>query len=366
MAKQRRTLSSIKRTAWCVGLSLLASTVLGTALGPVFSPAAAAPLSSRPAVTFGLPLACEPGQTCWISNYVDHDPGKGTRDYNCGTATYNVKSKHGQRHIGTDFAIRDLAAMEQGVDVIAAAPGIVAGVRNGMKDVSSREINIKTLKGKFCGNGVAIKHVDGLSSQYCHMRQGSITVKKGDPVQQGQRLGLVGLSGFTEYPHLHITVRQGKKVIDPFVGLTRAQACGLGERPLWRATVLSKFPYGPSALYTAGFAGRKPHHKKARAGDYRSTTLNRTAFALVLWVDMFQIRAGDQLRMVIIGPDGKTFHKKKRVIKKNRARAFYFAGKKRKSPTWPAGTYAGVIQLKRTSAEPGKKIYTIKRSIVIK
>ena len=326
----------------------------------------AASSGSNPASTFGLPLACEPGQTCWISNYVDHDPGKGTRDYQCGTATYNVKSKHGQRHIGTDFAIRDLAVMQQGVDVLAAAPGVVAGVRDGMRDVNVRSIDSKSLKGQLCGNGVAIRHASGLTSQYCHLRQGSITVKKNEPVKRGQKLGLVGLSGATQYPHLHITVRHGKKVIDPFVGLTREQTCGLGNQPLWNGATLAKLPYGPSALYIAGFADEKPKYKNARAGVYRSTTLSRTAPALVLWVDMFQTRAGDRLTMVIVGPDGKTFHKSKRTLKKNRARSFSFAGKKRKAKDWPTGTYTGVIQLNRTSGDPGKKIYTIKRTITVR
>ncbi|MEL0106871.1 MAG: peptidoglycan DD-metalloendopeptidase family protein [Rhodospirillaceae bacterium] len=331
-------------------------------------PAKPAPAPRTPGLlSLSLPVACEPGKTCWVSNYVDHDPGEGKKDYMCGTATYNVKNKNGLHHQGTDFAIQDLAAMKSGVDVLAAAPGIITGVRDSMKDISAREIDAESLKGKFCGNGVAIKHENGFTSQYCHLRRGSIAVNKGTRVSRGQKLGLIGLSGFTEYPHLHITIRRNGNIIDPFVGLSRKQGCGPGKEPLWQSDVLAKLPYGPSALYSAGFAGAKPNSKKARAGAYRKTTLNRTAFALVLWVDMFQIRKGDELRMVIIGPDGKTFHKHKLRFKKNRARAFRFSGKKRKTPTWPTGPYAGVIQLKRTDQnEPGQKVYTVKRTMMVK
>lgn len=322
--------------------------------------------NAEPGITLGLPIACEPGKTCWISNYVDHDASKGRRDYMCGTATYNVKSRHGLRHQGTDFAIADLNVMQKGVDILAAAPGVVTGIRDGMRDISSKEVDKKTIKGRFCGNAVVIKHANGFSSQYCHLRQNSIVVKKGDRVKAGQKIGLIGLSGFTEYPHLHITIRKNKSIIDPFVGLKRDKKCGIGKQPLWQADVLNKLPYGPTALYIAGFAGVKPHHKKARAGAYRETTLNRTAFALVLWVDMFQIRAGDRITMVILGPNGKVVHKKIRKMKKNRARAFFFSGKKRKSPTWPVGPYAGIIQLKRTGDEPGQKVYTLKRTIMVK
>lgn len=47
------------------------------------------------ALSLSLPLACEPGKTCWIANYVDHDPGKGRRDFMCGTATHNGNPKMG-------------------------------------------------------------------------------------------------------------------------------------------------------------------------------------------------------------------------------------------------------------------------------
>ena len=351
MARQRIALNIKFLSRFCG--ALLAALFAGNAF------------AETPTLSLGLPLTCEPGKTCWIANYVDHDPGKGRRDFMCGTATYNVKSNSGLRHQGTDFAIRDIAEMQKGVDVIAAAPGVIASVRDGMKDISSRLIDTKTLKGKFCGNGIAIKHANGFTSQYCHMRQGSIAVKKGDRVTRGQKLGLVGLSGFTQYPHLHITVSRNKKIIDPFAGLNRKQACGPSGQELWNAETLAKLSYGPSSLYIAGFAGEKPHHKKARAGVYRETTISRTAPALVLWVDMFQVRAGDKLVMVIIGPNGKTLHKNIRTMKKDRARAFSFSGKKRKNAAWPSGTYAGVAQLKRTNTEPGKKNYTIKRSIIV-
>ena len=67
----------------------------------------------------GLPIACDPGETCHIQQYVDADPGPGAQDYRCGTLSY-------EGHKGTDFALTDLSAMVAGVDVLAAAPGVVA------------------------------------------------------------------------------------------------------------------------------------------------------------------------------------------------------------------------------------------------
>ena len=77
-----------------------------------------------------LPIACAVGTDCWVVNYVDLDPSVETRDYACGKATYDG-------HKGVDFAIRDLAAMAKGVPVLAAAPGTVEGVRDGMADLDA-------------------------------------------------------------------------------------------------------------------------------------------------------------------------------------------------------------------------------------
>src|SRR3990167_4003312 len=143
------------------------------------------------ALRLDLPIDCEPGRTCWIVNYVDHDPTDGVRDYACGAATYN--DQPGNRHKGTDFSIGDLGAMRRGVAVVAAATGVVRGVRDGMADVNFRRTDAETLKGRECGNGVMLTHDGGWQTQYCHMRGGSIAVKKGDRVAAGQRLGLVGL-----------------------------------------------------------------------------------------------------------------------------------------------------------------------------
>ena len=68
-----------------------------------------------------LPLDCTPGEDCWILRYVDLDPEPGAQDYMCGELTSDG-------HQGTDFAIRNLAVMAEGVLVRAAAAGVVEGV----------------------------------------------------------------------------------------------------------------------------------------------------------------------------------------------------------------------------------------------
>jgi murein DD-endopeptidase MepM/ murein hydrolase activator NlpD len=202
-----------------------------------------------------LPIDCRPGQSCWIVQYVDHDPGPGARDYMCGPMTSD-----GQK--GTDIAIRDLKALSEGVEVRAAAAGVVDAVRDGMADVNVEQIGRAAVAGRECGNGIRIAHGDGWTTWYCHLRRGSLLVEKGDKVAVGQPLGLVGLSGDTSFPHLHFDLRHGDDIIDPFVGpkpeAARDDGCGPGKDPLWRADVMSELAYRPLVLTSAGSLRARP------------------------------------------------------------------------------------------------------------
>jgi murein DD-endopeptidase MepM/ murein hydrolase activator NlpD len=60
-----------------------------------------------------------------------------------------------------------------------------------------------------------IVHDQGWETQYCHLKHGSISVKVGDTVQVGDVLGKIGLSGRTQFPHVHVSVRHNGTRIDP-------------------------------------------------------------------------------------------------------------------------------------------------------
>ncbi len=64
---------------------------------------------------------------------------------------------------------------------------------------------------------VVIAHDDGLVSLYAHLQVGPLgpTVKAGDIVQAGQRIGSVGLTGLTTGYHLHWAVYKNGEPIDP-------------------------------------------------------------------------------------------------------------------------------------------------------
>ena len=63
------------------------------------------------------------------------------------------------------------------------------------------------------GNYVIIDHGNGYQSLYGHMSK-SIAAT-GEYVQQGQKIGLVGSTGYSTGPHLHWTVYKNGKVVDP-------------------------------------------------------------------------------------------------------------------------------------------------------
>ena len=204
----------MKHLAWAVLLALWCGTVAA---------------ASVEETGLGLPLVCHLGETCWVANYVDVEPTEAARDFRCKGRTYNA-------HDGTDFAIRDRAVMEQGVTVIAAAPGTVLRVRDGVEDRAlTDEGSKRAIAGRECGNGVVLEHDGGWQTQYCHLRRGSIRVRVGERVERGRPLGLVGLSGRTEFPHVHLTVRRNGQVIDPFTGRLQSAGCGGEEKPLWLA-----------------------------------------------------------------------------------------------------------------------------------
>ncbi|MBQ2313824.1 MAG: M23 family metallopeptidase [Treponema sp.] len=67
------------------------------------------------------------------------------------------------------------------------------------------------------GNYVIIKHIDGYQTLYGHMSK--ISTKKGAFVNQGEKIGEVGSTGYSTGPHLHFTVYKNGKLVNPMTVL---------------------------------------------------------------------------------------------------------------------------------------------------
>jgi hypothetical protein len=282
------------------------------------------------------PVDCTNGDTCFVQGYVDRDARPGATDFTCGPLSYND-------HKGTDIALTSLAAMQQGVAVLAAADGTVRGIRDGMRDISVKDPAAPNIDGRECGNGVVIAHDDGWETQYCHMKQGSITVQKGQTIKRGDTLGLVGLSGGTEFPHMHLSVRHDGKEIDPF-DPDGQLTCGQTPAPaLWTNAT----PYVPGGIIDSGFTTAVPEFAAIRAG-LPAASLTTSSPAIVLWAYLFGGRAGDVVIFDIEGPDGRIMAERV-TLERTQAQLFRAVGKK--GTDWPKGTYSGTTTLVRDGAE---------------
>lgn len=288
------------------------------------------------AFSLDLPVDCTLNETCFIQQFTDRDPGPAATDYTCGPLSYDG-------HKGTDFALPTLKDMENGVTVLAAAPGTVRGIRDGMPDIASNAPNAPDLTNKDCGNGVVIAHADGWETQYCHLKHGSLRVKQGQTVTAGTPLGQIGLSGNTEFPHLHLSLRQNGKVVDPFSPGDTTR-CGTPQSGIWSTVI----PYQPGGLIGAGFATEIPSFDAIKAGTATATHLPETAPALVLWTHIFGPRKGDRLTLQITGPEGIILSETVN-IERSQARAMRAIGKRLRGPKWPSGHYRGRATLHRGS-----------------
>jgi hypothetical protein len=279
----------------------------------------------------GMPLDCVLGETCVIEYYPDVDPSPTATDYRCG-----AKSRDG--HSGTDFALLTFEQMQDGVPVIAAADGRVEAIRNAVPD--QPYVPGSDLNGQECGNAVRINHGNGYQTTYCHMRLGSVRVSPGQRVLAGQVLGEVGLSGKTNFPHLHLTVTQGSAVVDPFAP-DQTNACNESVETLWRQTP----DYVDAGMFSAGISDAVPDIEDVQTGEARRAALTRTD-SIVLYGHAFNGNRGDTMDMTLIGPLGQVFEHTARLETAS-AELFRAFGSRPPSTGWPIGNYRGYVVMKR-------------------
>ena len=305
---------------------------LGTALA-ILTLAVALPATAQPP-KLSLPLDCDIGRTCYIEDYVDTDPGPGQRDYTCG-----IKSR--DDHRGIDFMLLSFDDMEAGVNVLAAASGTVAATRDGMADTPVTAETRDAIRGQECGNAVRVDHGDGWQTLYCHMKQGSLSVRQGDMVKAGDVLGQVGLSGLTNAPHVHLGVLRDGQIVDPFAPDAR-DTCGAPlDQSLWEITL----PYDPAGLFTAGFSTAVPEFEAVRSGAARASTAQPDQ-PIVLYGHVFYAQPGDLLTLTAEGPQGEIFTHEI-TLDAPQAQLFRAFGRKAPEGGWEPGDYRGYVRLTR-------------------
>jgi hypothetical protein len=312
----------------------------------------AIPAAAAEAITLALPMKCQLGIDCFVQNYVDHDTSSKVRDYQCGGRTYDG-------HDGTDIRVPNLEIQRTGVEVLAAGPGRVTGMRDGMDDISIRTIGKAAVAGKECGNGAVIDHGDGWSTQYCHMAKGSLRVKPGDRLVAGQAIGLVGLSGDTEFPHLHFTVRHAGQIVDPFAYEAPANSCG-GGRPIWAAAIHEQTKYRPREILNAGFSGVAATMELIESGEVLKYPVGPASGALVAYVRTIGLQKSDQQILTIQDAAGAVISEYQApALESDKAQYFISSGRKRKELSWPPGLYRATYRVTQGDAELLRRTFEV-------
>lgn len=240
---------------------------------------------SAPGDGFAFPLSGVLGEDFFYSTLVDHQVGAGIEDYDCGTATYDG-------HTGTDVFLPSFAAMDDGVEVVAAAAGTVLEAHDGEPDRNTSWDGQSGL-----GNYIAISHGEGLVTYYGHLTNGSVAVDVGDPVEEGDALGLVGSSGRSNAPHLHFEVQQNLFVLDPFAGPCSDPAS------LWR----EQEDYDTAfRLVSSGFTAETIDYDTV-LGPPTPTTSFTTQEMVSFYVLVLNAQAGTESQFRFYEPNGNPF-----------------------------------------------------------
>jgi hypothetical protein len=206
---------------------------------------------------FSWPISCVPGVDCDGTHFRIGYPDVGGTglSYSCGKPGY-------VGHQGTDIVV---SSVEQGVQSLAAADGVVRWTKDGLFDhcpsegelqcdeeekseLSKAGGKVATL-GFNAGNYVMLEHTLDKTrylTLYAHLTEGSVAVKPGQKVKRGQYLGDVGSSGNSQIPHLHFGIYKAEGAmfnpVDPWKGV-----CNTSSSGLWAASV----PYRTEELMLA-------------------------------------------------------------------------------------------------------------------
>lgn len=232
------------------------------------------------------PMGGTPFQDWVIGNYVDVDTRPIARgDFRGGKITYDG-------HDALDIGLAHFRAMEEGIDVYAAASGTIVSAQDGAYD---RWSTLNPAPRGEAGNLVVIDHGNGLTTLYGHLKKDSVAVGVGDTVAAGQVIGQVGSSGQSSGPHLHFTVRQNGKPIETF------------ESPgdWWD----DPLPYtgDVAGVLDSGVASEWPTQAEVEYGVVHEAAIatdGATGVLAVMWNYVYGVAEGSRVNVIFRRPNG--------------------------------------------------------------
>jgi len=101
--------------------------------------------------------------------------------------------------------INGKSAYHQGVDIRGRMGSEVKATADGIVIIQNYD------KGN--GRYIVVDHGNGFRTKYAHLKKG--LVQKGESVERGQVIGLVGNSGRSTGPHVHYEIHYDDKIVNP-------------------------------------------------------------------------------------------------------------------------------------------------------
>lgn len=128
--------------------------------------------------------------------------------FSCGKVyvTYGYMCpQYGGNHWGAD-CIPYPGYVPSTADVVAIADGEVIYVKDTVNKTLDLNVKANWQHPDALGNNIKIRHPNGMITRYCHLSYGSIKVKVGDKVKQGQVIAHMGCTGLSSGAHVHFEV----------------------------------------------------------------------------------------------------------------------------------------------------------------
>jgi murein DD-endopeptidase MepM/ murein hydrolase activator NlpD len=270
-------------------------------------------LSGESSALYGYvwPVSRRLGDGLLLLNYVDDDLTSGARDYESAPHTYDG-------HAGTDISLFHFRAMDRGTAVLAGRGGRVLSIIDGNYDRNTSMNGTQA-------NQVTIEDELGVRAMYGHLRNGSITVKAGETVAAGDVIGLIGSSGSSSVPHLHVEFRQGiSTLIDPWSGpLNSRTSLWSAQEPYVGFNPLKVMDIGVFTQTSAGGSLSSIPLSKFEERLSQPAVYGAGEPAVAMWF-LYQGQAGNPYRVEILRPDGSLFASADGTVSQKQNYAFQF------------------------------------------
>jgi murein DD-endopeptidase MepM/ murein hydrolase activator NlpD len=240
-------------------------------------------------VRFAWPLGGVPYRDWMVMNFVDLDFLAGTvLDY---TGAKNASAQTYDGHTGLDIDVASFRAMDGNFPVLAVADGVVTATFDDSFDRNLGGTVADCSKDPW--NFVQVKHANGYVTTYGHLKKDSVVVSLGQSVKTGDTLAVVGSSGCSTGPHLHLETHDcHDALVEPMKeGLFLSPPI---YTPLAPSTIMDTFIHQPPFTDISQLRDPEPEPVSVKAGE---------AFSVAFTIA--HIKAGDTIRINVYDANGR-------------------------------------------------------------